>query len=301
MRFHSVQISNYKSFRDSGEVVLSPGFNVVVGKNDAGKSAFAEALNLRFQNKPHRSIATAPEPDSLLDGASRIRAEIELSPDDLESALAKQQTIIFRRNECEDYDAALAQLRVLLKDDQLFIGEWTSGTLQRGWLPSFGEQSKWTDYFHVGNEAYPNGFSPFLQTTYSSSGSGPPEYAKIVAEAFGESIYSFKAERLNVGECQVGGSAILAPNAANLAEVLNVLISSNPTRYERFLAHVRTVFPHITQITVPIVAGNTARLMVWSVAAESERVDLAVPLAESGTGIGQVLAILYVVVTARAA
>jgi len=65
------------------------------------------------------------------------------------------------------------------------------------------------------------------------------------------------------------------------------------------MGYVRTIFPHITDITIPIVQGQSvARVAVWARPVDEEREDLAVPLIHSGTGIGQVLAILYAVVTA---
>jgi hypothetical protein len=41
------------------------------------------------------------------------------------------------------------------------------------------------------------------------------------------------------------------------------------------------------------------QILVWSIDPDTERADLAIPLLESGTGIGQVLAMLYVVLTAE--
>ena len=54
------QIKNYKSFLSSQEINLTPGFNVVVGQNNAGKTAFVEALSLGFNNKFHVSLKTNP-------------------------------------------------------------------------------------------------------------------------------------------------------------------------------------------------------------------------------------------------
>ena len=55
------------------------------------------------------------------------------------------------------------------------------------------------------------------------------------------------------------------------------------------------MFPSIQDIRVNLVSAQQARIDVWSIDPETERDDLAVPLADCGTGIGQVLAILYVV------
>jgi hypothetical protein len=102
---------------------------------------------------------------------------------------------------------------------------------------------------------------------------------------------------MNIGEAQIGTDPTLAPNAQNLPTVLHLLLSKNPPRFARYLRYVNAVFPEIRQITVPPV-GTSARILLWSTDPENEREDLAISLAESGTGISQVLAILYVVVTA---
>ncbi|MEO8613309.1 MAG: AAA family ATPase [Chloroflexota bacterium] len=52
---------------------LSPGFNVIVGQNNAGKTALVEALSLRYTNKPHITIQTKPTINSpIVDLSSRV-------------------------------------------------------------------------------------------------------------------------------------------------------------------------------------------------------------------------------------
>ncbi len=60
---------------------------------------------------------------------------------------------------------------------------------------------------------------------------------------------------------------------------------------------MRSIFPQITEITVPDKDNQVVQILVWSIPTETQRADLAIPLSDSGTGIGQVLAILYVVLT----
>jgi predicted ATP-dependent endonuclease of OLD family len=71
LRIESFRIVNYKSFTDSRERYLEPGFNVIVGRNNVVKTALAEALSLRFSDKPHRSSKTVPGPDAQPDPESR--------------------------------------------------------------------------------------------------------------------------------------------------------------------------------------------------------------------------------------
>jgi len=76
-------------------------------------------------------------------------------------------------------------------------------------------------------------------------------------------------------------------------------LQGNPARFQRLNALVGEIFSEVRQITVPLTPEGVVRILVWSIDPLFERPDLAVPLSESGTGIGQVLAILYVVLTAE--
>jgi hypothetical protein len=91
----------------------------------------------------------------------------------------------------------------------------------------------------------------------------------------------------------MGTTPELASDASNLPSVLH-LLSSNPRRYERYMAQVRRVIPSVRWVSPEAASSNEIHLKVWHVEKDTERSDLAVTLAESGTGLGQVLAILYV-------
>ena len=64
MQISTCQINNYKSFKASDELKFTPGFNVIVGRNNVGKSALIEALSARLSSIPHRSLDTVKKSDS---------------------------------------------------------------------------------------------------------------------------------------------------------------------------------------------------------------------------------------------
>lgn len=66
MRIESVWIRNYRSFRDSGEITLSPGWNLIVGANNVGKSSLLDCLSGRFSASPHRSLVSLPTVETVL-------------------------------------------------------------------------------------------------------------------------------------------------------------------------------------------------------------------------------------------
>jgi len=109
-------------------------------------------------------------------------------------------------------------------------------------------------------------------------------------------IYRFTAERFNIGECPFGNAAVLTANARNLPEVLNVL-QANTAKFQLFNDLVYQILPQIKHVSVRAIAGGQIQVITWPHDPKTMREDVAVPLTECGSGVGQVLAILYVVMT----
>src|SRR5260370_37513651 len=79
MRIDSVQVENYKSFYVPTRIHLTPGFNVVIGQNNVGKTALLEALSLRLESKPHRSQKTVRTKNAaVLNSGSQAEIGFEL-------------------------------------------------------------------------------------------------------------------------------------------------------------------------------------------------------------------------------
>jgi putative ATP-dependent endonuclease of OLD family len=60
MYISKITVANFKSFFDPQTLHLRPGFNIVVGQNDSGKSSLMQAIGLKFDVQPHRSVKTLP-------------------------------------------------------------------------------------------------------------------------------------------------------------------------------------------------------------------------------------------------
>src|SRR5260370_16965811 len=91
------QIKNYKSFLSPQEISLTSGFNVVVGQNNAGKTALVEALSLRFDSKYHLSMKTSPNPGVLLHDpfTSTVQIPFQLPHDKPEQLLIKPRNSFY--------------------------------------------------------------------------------------------------------------------------------------------------------------------------------------------------------------
>ncbi|MDB6045644.1 MAG: hypothetical protein JWM63_4195, partial [Gammaproteobacteria bacterium] len=106
----------------------------------------------------------------------------------------------------------------------------------------------------------------------------------------------FDAERLRRGRGLYGTVTRLAPDASNLPEVLQNL-QADRDRYSEYLALVAEVLPDVQNVIVVPLSQNEQEVRVSSLRPSMRRGDLAVPLLRTGSGVAQVLAILYVVVT----
>jgi AAA domain, putative AbiEii toxin, Type IV TA system/AAA ATPase domain len=294
MKLLKFRIQNFKGFYDSGEVELGGGFNFFVGQNDSGKSSLMEALSLQISNAPHRSTRTLPTPVTLPDPTSVVTYTASFGKEDLDRAYGPSVAHFFDFATNQDSEQAIASFKAWCALARV-EGRCTPGSRSAqlvppdaGWPEATAQtQSRGVQY----QRATPG---DAWQITPSPGNFFGGNLVQMLADQALSTVYVFRAERLNVGQAEARGNLTLATNAANLAEVLNQLSSSSPAQWEPFLQHVRDVFPHIARITSPLMpSSHTAEIKVWT---DSSRQDLAVPLTQSGTGIGQVLALLYQVV-----
>jgi hypothetical protein len=83
MYISKFQVLNYKSYRDSTEIELKRGFNILTGQNSAGKTALLEALALDFKAAPQVSDATVPFRGASPDANSFVRLTFVISGSEL--------------------------------------------------------------------------------------------------------------------------------------------------------------------------------------------------------------------------
>ncbi|MDB4890352.1 MAG: hypothetical protein JWL61_2207 [Gemmatimonadetes bacterium] len=292
MWIQSLRVEDYKRFRDTGTITFSPGMNIIVGQNDAGKTALMEALGSTARiNNPHKSVATLPSQASVPRGQTRITRSVRMEGDEIREVLAglvRVQIGTVQGNE----QWAIDQLNEAKRSGGTLIVEEKLQVETSMRLASMHPNPQLTVI--AANLLHPNDFNGVL------AGLGnQPDYAGALWSYVSPRIYEFRTQRYNFAIGNTGTSFELASDATNLAEVLNNLQASNFYRYRELLDRVREVFPHITHVSVRQIDQSRLRIDVWDTDPTLGRDDLAIALSESGTGIGQVLAMLYVVVTAR--
>jgi hypothetical protein len=300
----SFRVINSKSFRDSGEVRLGPGFNVVVGANNAGKTALAEALSLRSPDKPHRSPETVPNPSASPDPISQVEVAFELNREEFLGVLegiTPPWLVPIQPPDPTNVDVQGWTQRFLdaIREQTVVECVFRSNGLWSAQLAGYDVRPEPNSTIEMlAFRADTSSKELELATSDVTRASASATLATHAAGVLANRVYYFKAERLNVGETNAAYSQELAPDASNLAQCLHTL-QGNPARFQRLNALVGEIFSEVRQITVPLTPQGLVRILVWSIDPLSEREDLAVPLSESGTGIGQDLAILYVVLTAE--
>jgi energy-coupling factor transporter ATP-binding protein EcfA2 len=321
MYISSLQLNNYKSYFRTESLILTQGFNIITGQNNVGKTALLEALSFQFVGRPHRSLRTIPTPLSQPNPQTEVNVSITISLEELQEILfvpgdafnipLPDPTTVQAREigYVDDSIASLIALKNWLFFNESFTFELrftcpyeNQPNLSIPQIPSFkmyepqngtaptNSNRRFAQYVVDNDRQLSDG--AIIDATENA------ELGFTVGSNLRARIYIFRAERFNAGTCAFGNNPILAPNAQNLAEVLGIL-QHNHSRFKEFNNLLHQILPQVQTVSVrPFQnVGNMLEIVVWNHDPKTQRADLAVPLSESGTGVGQVLAILYVVLT----
>lgn len=297
MKISALRVVNYKGFLDSGFVELSNSWNVIVGQNNAGKTAFIEGfrLNRNSYNKPHRNIDFLrgyPYPPESKFVARMIFSRKWLQNcwlmqggDFLIPVAANEQNLFPDPRTFWDGDDLQVELTFGANVTSA-SSEWPSHRLFTG-----NREQRHVRY-RIDSDRKP--FS-----NYGVGAGAEDSLPTTVGMSHSDRIYVFEAKRFAVGECQLQDATILTPNASNLPAVLHQL-SGNPELFNEYCKLIELIFPSIKHVTI-IARGSNFEVRIWPYAPSTRRDDLSIPLNESGAGVGQVLAILYVAMTMESA
>jgi predicted ATP-dependent endonuclease of OLD family len=298
MYLSRLRVKSYKSFHDSGDLFFKPGINVIVGPNNSGKTALLEALSLRINNHPHHSVETSRSYKAFYATSSFIEFAFAVDAEEVNDPKFFNHFDNMTVPTPADGRIEKALIELTKARAEGFYIYGTASEKGVNTSVDFGlykpKQSGLTDsHIHVNWEG-----GKYVQ----ASGIGGSEVKNRTAYKqlmpLVEKIYRFEAERMRLSQSQFReGSAQLLPNAENLPEVLHVLQTVNPAKYRRLIKLVTDVIPSVKWVSAYMNPDKLIGVNIWPLEQETERDDLAIGLSEAGTGIGQVLAILYVVFT----
>lgn len=282
MQIEQLTIENYKSFR-SAVIDLAAGFNVIVGQNNSGKTALLEAFDLdHFISHPHRRLENGKP--AILQPYSKVSGVVVLSGAEFKAALFQrggifQIPINSREGVAEQVDAFFAQARIEVP----FAYE----PHRAGWSYMGGAAST-TVAIQIAD----------TRDSWSLQGISQAQFPfEPVRVELLRSIFLFRAERLAVGQSGLSDETNLQSRAENLATAILHLQTRRPHRYHKLNNLLGRMFPNIHGISAQT-DGGAAKVLVWNIDAKMEYPELAIELAQSGTGVGQAVALLFAMVTA---
>ena len=353
MYLKNFQLSNYKSFKDSGTLEFSPGINIIVGQNNAGKTALLEALTLKLSKNPHRSILTLPDYYSKNTEDSSAKIELIIEKNELKKLLEElhekeslgildppfsQAFFEYGLHEEMVKDTAQRDRQELIndftkwldKDDDIVIGLSLSSDVSHeidkdkliNLTLDFSSIYHNTDYslpldlnskVNFITLSFNNDTISILKESYQEyneeyeakrekifSGTYKNTIGYRLFDLFRNRIYRFHAERLNIHKCEFKNSSELKPDASNLAEVL-YFIKDNAPINNSLNNYLSDIFQHIKYVNSTLNRDNNqCEIKIWTNEAyKNNREDLTFSLSDCGTGVSQVLAILYIVVASK--
>ena len=300
MYISKMRVKDYKSFRDSGEIEFKPGINLIVGQNNSGKTALLEALELEVKQKVHESEKTKPSSTSRGNtNRSFTESTIIFKADEIKQILSHSDFSTFSLIKTSGNVSDAASFQANIGEDLIINFE-----NRRLSILSFGSYQE-DNSRNSGNTIIylllgKNGQYRLITLGDSS----PQSLASLLRKYLFKNIYRFYAERMNIGYSLIGTNRDLNPDASNLAEVLHATSSFNSALYQKFINLVNEVIPSVKAITSTMreigdVGSLNYEIKIWTIHPSTEREDLAIPLSDCGTGISQVLAIIYSIVTSK--
>jgi predicted ATP-dependent endonuclease of OLD family len=294
MYLKQLTISNYKSFYEPKVFGFEAGFNVLLGANSSGKTSVLQAIEFHdVANIPHRSVLNASDIDTPLSDTPTIELRFSSSVEKVSQlVLPIQEFYIGIGDATGQYQTQ--NIEILRHKLQL---EATTGQFLR---LSFND---WPSTWRPTNQNIQMAFLKVRST--NSEGTNVANH-QIGVDDIGQllqklrpKIYKFSAERIVQSISSHHPNGDLLPNGSNLAYCINHLQSNNKDLFDELNGLLKRVFPSIHWVGAPPNGNNQFELKVHTNPSSIKRGDLAVPINQVGTGVGNALAMLYVALTAQ--
>lgn len=230
MRIKNVRLTNYKGFRDTGAVAFGDKFTVLVGQNNAGKTAFLEALSIgTFQNKPYRVNTKPGAFPPVQNPTSVITFDIKFGGDELRWWALNTGTQFSMTGSTGNLESLNNQVDKFFSTSIIEVGaKFFQGG---GWQPVKNTSLPLAPNpdHHVILQASPDRQS--IKIGSVNAGVSETIVQQLICPYLQSSLYVFRAERMNVPECTIQGGIELRPDASNLASVL-LQLDVDPTSLE---------------------------------------------------------------------
>lgn len=301
MHIERVTIENYKSFFRRQQLSFEPGFNILVGSNNAGKTTVLDVLDMDpGLNEPHRSEATIPTFGAVLRTQSSHEVAIRSNIVELRSLVGPTMFLPLSGVPTGTQEEQVMRVRGFMDGNKsiLLTHRAVGG---RSWLRVKGDD-------FVSGEADRQSAEGFwsAQVLANPDGIDRIEIARFAVQQqigayvdqYRQRVYRFSAQRRPGTEIGAQGSPVLDREAATLPYCINHLQTNDAYGHRVLCGWVKRIFPNVEWVQAPP-NGGSFQIRCLPRPPEARREDLSTPMAKMGAGIGNVLAMLYVVLTAR--
>ena len=300
MHVNRLYLNNQKSFFGEIEFSFEPGFNILLGGNSSGKTAVLEALDLSGGLAPHRSLLSNPTRSPIANTAEVVTGFC-LRAVELQTLSSYGDDYV--GNTHEDGKP------VNTSDDQIlssFLNKTLHFEVKRH--STLGEHFRL--FFHDQPCAWQQRGSGAQHicsrieretphnVVQQISGDQPLRWNEL-RNIFASTTYRFATERRPAAQSGHAGTTELSSDGSSLPYCLNHLQTHNAALHKQLIQLTNRVLPAVTSVNaVPDASGNF-NVMVHSTPVEMNRCDLAVSLSQVGTGVGNVVAMLYVALASQ--
>lgn len=291
MKLLNARIKGFQSFADSGDIRFEDGINLLVGQNNAGKSAFLRALQSSLTDDRHRSPAVYEE--------HRLpQPEVDLTVEVTGSEL--RDTLLQSVQQHHFPVIAIDPLEAKKEIDEILDNESLSFNITsrpgKGFISKLYPSHQLLEIRHPMSAVIQNQHGQLVIVAIQGVNNDTLPIA--ILELWQREMFFFSAERFAIGQAAHQHASRLLPDASNLPAVLHTLMGDRGALFERLVLHLREIFPTVGNLSVrpSQIAANMNEIRVWPTE-RMDRVELSFPLKDGGTGVAQVVAMLTAIMT----
>lgn len=285
------RVTSFSSFRDSGWIELDSRFNLFIGQNNSGKSAILRALSNPLPSNPHKDSNNFRGSNL---HASQVSIDLEISLPEIISRFSAAGSIpTFPALQGASHQARM--LEEYLNSDGRIISLELERKANSEAAPRGGASI--SNFRSDSNQSVLMSTIEGNSVKFTSGAPKPDNLSNLLSQKFG-TIFYFDAQRLNVAVSGWDSPDKLHSNARNLPIVLAHLQGTRRPVFDKIEKHVVDILSGIERITVAPRQNNNYEILVWP-DRNSNFEELSFSLDDSGTGVGQLLAILTAVVTSE--
>ena len=308
MWISEVKLDNYVSFYKTPPFEFGRGINFVVGKNNSGKTALLDALNLDQSRDSHRSVETIPNRNVQSSGEMEIEFQIAFEPGELLDITRQFGSVHWIPIEqvTNQYSASIREIvRQTVYEESRFrfsafplqfsIGTALTNISGERFGNKYGSSVSHT-WFPLGDDD----FVPMDDVDTRGIREDRSTLLNIWFEHCRSNIYKFDAQRIAAPHTATTNELLLKPDGSNLAQVLDTAVRLKTFKCQKLIELVKTVFDSVQEVVPLKLSGEEdeeyLEVYIGYYPPELQREDLRIPLSGCGTGLAQVIAMLYVVV-----